>query len=58
MILARWIVLMLAAAAAVCFAAYVATSDKSWLRRGLRIVKLTVVAGLLFFAVLILERMA
>ena len=41
-----------------CFAAYVATSDVTWRRRGIVIVKWTVIAALGFFAVLILERLA
>jgi hypothetical protein len=41
-----------------CFAAYVATSDVAWRRRGIVIVKWTVIAALGFFAVLILERLA
>ena len=41
-----------------CFAAYVATSNVVWRRRGIVIVKWTVIAALGFFAVLILERLA
>ena len=41
-----------------CFAVYVATSDVAWRRRGIVIVKWTVIAALGFFAVLILERLA
>ena len=41
-----------------CFATYVATSDVAWRRRGIVIVKWTVIAALGFFAVLILERLA
>ena len=41
-----------------CFAMYIATSQPVWRRRGLVIVKWTVLAGLAFFAVLILERLA
>jgi hypothetical protein len=40
-----------------CFAAYVATGNQAWRRRGIVIVKWTVIAGLGFFAVLILERL-
>lgn len=40
-----------------CFAAYVATGNVVWRRRGIVIVKWTVIAGLGFFAVLILERL-
>ena len=41
-----------------CFAAYIATGQAVWRRRGLVVVKWTVLAGLGFFAVLILERLA
>ena len=41
-----------------CFAMYIGTGQVVWRRRGLVIVKWTVLAGLAFFAVLILERLA
>jgi len=41
-----------------CFAMYVGTGQVLWRRRGLVIVKWTVLAALAFFAVLILERLA
>jgi hypothetical protein len=41
-----------------CFAVYVGTGQAIWRRRGLVIVKWTVVAAFGFFAVLILERLA
>jgi hypothetical protein len=41
-----------------CFAAYIGTGQAVWRRRGIVIVKWTVVAALGFFAVLILERVA
>ena len=41
-----------------CFAMSIATGQAVWRRRGVVIVKWTVVAGLAFFAVLILERLA
>lgn len=41
-----------------CFAVYVATGQMLWRRRGLVIVKWTLVAALGFFAVLLLERLA
>jgi hypothetical protein len=49
---------LLLVAGILCFAMYVATSDLRWRRRGVVIVKWTVVAALGFFAVLILERLA
>ena len=41
-----------------CFAMYVGTGQVLWRRRGLVIVKWTVLAAFGFFAVLILERLA
>ena len=41
-----------------CFAMYIGTSDIAWRRRGVLIVKWTLVAAFGFFAVLILERLA
>lgn len=41
-----------------CFAMYIGTGQAVWRRRGLVIVKWTVLAALGFFAVLILERLA
>lgn len=54
----RALVGLLLAAALVSFAMYVGTGQVIWRRRGLVIVKWTVVAGLGFFAVLVLERLA
>jgi len=58
MLIARWIVLLLLVAGVLCFAMYVGTGETRWRAIGIRIVKWTVVAGLGFFAVLLLERMA
>lgn len=41
-----------------CFAMYIGTNQVVWRRRGVVIVKWTVLAALGFFAVLILERLA
>jgi hypothetical protein len=41
-----------------CFAMYIGTSEVVWRRRGLIIVKWTLLAAFGFFAVLILERLA
>jgi hypothetical protein len=41
-----------------CFAMYIGTQQMVWRRRGLVIVKWTVIAALGFFAVLVLERLA
>ena len=40
-----------------CFAMYIGTSQVVWRRRGMVIVKWTVLAAFGFFAVLILERL-
>jgi hypothetical protein len=45
-------------AAVICFALSIGTGQAVWRRRGLIILKWTVLAGLAFFAVLILERLA
>lgn len=58
MLIFRWIVLLLLVAGVLCFAMAIGTGDLRWRRRGLVIVKWTVLAALGFFAVLILERMA
>jgi hypothetical protein len=54
----RAIVLLLLVAAVLCFAMYIGTGQVHWRRRGILVVKWTVIAGLGLFAVLILERMA
>jgi hypothetical protein len=58
MLIVRWIVLLLLVAGALSLAMYVATGEARWRRLGIVIVKWTVVAGLGFFAVLVLERLA
>lgn len=58
MLIARALFGLLAVAAILCFAMYIGTSQRRWLRLGWLIVKWTIVAGLGFFAVLILERLA
>lgn len=58
MIVFRTVVLLLLAAGLVCLAMYVGTGEPRYRAYGIRIVKWTVVAGLGFFAVLILERLA
>ncbi|KNZ32294.1 MAG: hypothetical protein AD742_12655 [Methylibium sp. NZG] len=57
MLIFRWIVLLLALAAVVCFAMFIGTGQVRYRAWGIVIVKWTVIAGLGFFAVLILERM-
>ncbi len=58
MLVARWIVLLLLVAGLVCFGMFVATGQQRFRRIGLGLIRWTVVAGLGFFAVLILERLA
>jgi hypothetical protein len=58
MLLFRLVFGLLLFAGVLCFAMYVGTGQVAWRRRGIVIVKWTVVAGLGFFAVLILERLA
>jgi hypothetical protein len=49
---------LLLLAGLLCFAMYIATGEVVWRRRGLVIVKWTVLAGLGFFAVIALEHFA
>lgn len=58
MLIFRWIVLLLLVAGVLCLAMYIGTNQLVWRRRGLVIIKWTVLAALGFFAVLILERLA
>lgn len=58
MLIARSLVLLLLLAAIVSFGLYIGTNDRRYLRFGVTIVKWTVIAGLGFFAVLILEYLA
>jgi len=58
MLFFRWVVGLLLVAGLVCFAMYIATGEQRFRRLGILLVKWTVIAGLGFFAVLILERLA
>ena len=58
MLLFRLVFGLLLLAGVLCFAMYIGTNQLVWRRRGLLIVKWTVLAALGFFAVLILERLA
>ena len=58
MLIFRWLVLLLLAGGLLSMAMYVGTGQQRWRLLGIRIIKWTVIAGLGFFAVLILERMA
>lgn len=57
MLIARGVVGLLLFAAILCFALSIATRQLRWRRLGILIVKWTVVAGLGFFGVLILQRL-
>jgi hypothetical protein len=58
MLIFRLIFGLLLLAGLLSFAMYIATGQVVWRRRGLIVVKWTVLAGFGFFAVLILERLA
>jgi hypothetical protein len=58
MLIFRWAMLLLLLASAVSFAFYAGTGQKRFRDIGLRLLKWTVAAGFVFFAVLILERLA
>ncbi|BAL94352.1 MULTISPECIES: hypothetical protein [Rubrivivax] len=58
MLIFRLVFGLLLLAGLLCFAMYIATGQAGWRRRGIVIVKWTVLAAIGFFAVLILERLA
>ncbi len=58
MLIFRLVFGLLLFAGILCFAMYVGTGQLAWRRRGVVIVKWTVIAALGFFAVLVLERLA
>ena len=58
MLLFRWIFLMAMLAAIVCFALYAGTGQVRFRRYGLVTLKWSLIAGLGFFGVLVLERLA
>ena len=58
MLVFRLVFGLLLVAGLLCFAIDVATGQAAWRRRGIVIVKWTVLAAFGFFAVLILERLA
>ena len=57
MLIFRWVVLLLLVGGLLCFAMFIGTGQQRYRVLGIRIVKWTVIAGLGFFAVLILETM-
>jgi len=56
MLLFRLVVGLLLVAGLLCFALYIGTRQPIWRRRGIVIVRWTVMAALAFFAMLFLER--
>jgi hypothetical protein len=54
----RALLLLMLLAGAGCFAAYAVSGQPRYRRYGLRLVQCTVVAGLVFFAVLIVLRLS
>lgn len=56
MLVLRTIVLLMLGAGVACFAVYAVTGSVQYRRLGARLVKWTIVAGLVFFGVLIVER--
>jgi hypothetical protein len=53
----RALVFLLLIAGLLCFVMYIGTGQTRWRTLGIRIVKWTVVAALVFFAVLLIERL-
>ena len=58
MLIFRLVFGLLLLAGLLCFGAYIGTRDPRWRQRGLVLIKWTVLAGLGFFAVVFLERLA
>jgi hypothetical protein len=52
----RFVFGLLLAASMVCFAMYIGTSQIVWRKRGIVVLKWTLIAALGFFAVLIVEK--
>ena len=57
MLVFRWAMMVLLLTAAVCFAFYAGTGQARYKRYGLVVMKWTLIAAFVFFAVLILEQM-
>ncbi|WP_284619188.1 hypothetical protein [Aquabacterium humicola] len=58
MLLFRLVFGLLLVASVLCFAMFVGTNQPVWKRRGVIVLKWTLIAAACFFAVLILERLA
>lgn len=57
MLIVRTVIALLLVTGLLCFAVYIGTRQPVWRRRGILLIKWTVIAGIGFFAVLILERL-
>ena len=57
MLLVRWVVLLLLMVSALLFAAFIATGETRYRVWGWKLLRVTMGAALVFFAVLILERL-
>lgn len=58
MLIFRLVFALLLVGGLLCFAIYIGTRQPVWRRRGILVIKWTVIAGIGFFAVIILERLA
>jgi hypothetical protein len=58
MVIFRLVFGLLLVSGLLCFAMYIGTQQVAWRRRGIVIVKWTLIAACGFFAVLVLERLA
>jgi hypothetical protein len=58
MLFFRWLAMLFAMGIIACFGLYIATGQERYKRLGLTVLKWLVLAGLGFFAVLVLERVA
>ena len=58
MLIFRWLVLLMLIGSVVCFMFYAGTGQERFKRYGLVLLKWTLIAGLGFFGILILERVA
>ncbi|MBV7540120.1 hypothetical protein [Acidovorax sp. sic0104] len=58
MLIVRWLAIFLLLAAAVSFGFYVGTGQAHYKRIGLAILKWTVIAAVVFFAVVLIDRVA
>ena len=58
MLIFRWLAMVCAIGVIGCFALYAITGQARFKRYGMRVLKWAVLAGLGFFAVLVLERLA